>query len=122
VSVWDWSVAALGWTSVDELDLTEPTRAAVEEAVAKAVADTAGADGVRVRTHVTRGYAPQVLIECAAGADLLVVGSRGHGALAEVLLGSVSLHCATHAPCPVLIVRGSALDDPVRGGRAGRRD
>ena len=42
----------------------------------------------------------------AAGADLLVVGSRGHGKFAEALLGSVSQNCVHHASCPVLIMRG----------------
>jgi nucleotide-binding universal stress UspA family protein len=95
---------------VADLDLSEPTEAALKSAVA----ETAGADKVRVRTHVTRGYAPQVLIDCAQGADLLGVGSRGHGALAEILLGSISLHCATHAPCPVLVVRGSTAEAGTR--------
>jgi nucleotide-binding universal stress UspA family protein len=47
-----------------------------------------------------------VLLGAAAGADLLVVGSRGHGAFADALLGSVGQHCVHHAPCPVLIMRG----------------
>jgi nucleotide-binding universal stress UspA family protein len=55
---------------------------------------------------VTRqGYPPKILVERSQTADLLVVGSRGRGALAGTLLGSVSLHCVTHAGCPVVLVR-----------------
>ena len=63
------------------------------------------ADSQRVRSLVVNGHPAQVLIDAADGADLLVVGSRGHGSFAEALLGSVSQHCVHHAPCPVLIVR-----------------
>ena len=49
--------------------------------------------------------AAQVLVDEADGADLLVVGSRGHGGFAGLLLGSVSQQCAHHAPCPVVIIR-----------------
>ena len=48
-----------------------------------------------------------VLLAAAAGAQLLVVGNRGHGGFREALLGSVGQHCVQHAPCPVLVVRGS---------------
>ena len=47
----------------------------------------------------------RVLVERSADADMLVVGSRGHGGVSELLLGSVSHHCATHAQCPVVIIR-----------------
>jgi nucleotide-binding universal stress UspA family protein len=69
------------------------------------------ADSQRVRSLVVNGHPAQVLVNAAGGADLLVVGSRGHGSFAEALLGSVSQHCVHHAPCPVLIVRG----EPDRG-------
>jgi nucleotide-binding universal stress UspA family protein len=45
-----------------------------------------------------------VLIDAVGEADLLVVGSRGHGGFTNLLLGSVSQQCAHHAPCPVVIV------------------
>jgi nucleotide-binding universal stress UspA family protein len=60
-----------------------------------------------VRTSVTEGHPAPALIEAARGADLLVVGSRGHGAFSGMLLGSTSMHCVHHATCPVLVVRPS---------------
>jgi nucleotide-binding universal stress UspA family protein len=54
---------------------------------------------------VGEGNAAQVLLDASAGADLLVVGSRGHGGFASALLGSVSLHCTHHARYPVVVVR-----------------
>jgi nucleotide-binding universal stress UspA family protein len=69
------------------------------------------ADGRRVRSLVIKGHPAEVLIDAAADADLLVVGSSGHGGFAEALLGSVSQHCVHHAPCPVLIMRGDADRD-----------
>ena len=64
------------------------------------------ADSQLVRSRVVHGHPAQVLLDAAAGADLLVVGSRGHGSFAEALLGSVSQHCVHHAHCPVLIMHG----------------
>jgi len=58
----------------------------------------------QVLPRVVQGHPAQVLLEAARGAQMLVVGSRGHGTLAGMLLGSVSQHCVQHAPCPVLVV------------------
>jgi nucleotide-binding universal stress UspA family protein len=63
------------------------------------------ASTLKISTIVQEGNPAQVLLETAQGADLLVVGSRGHGGFTGALLGSVSQHCAHHAPCPVVIVR-----------------
>lgn len=55
--------------------------------------------------HVVYGSAAPRLIASAAKADLLVVGSRGLGGFAGLLLGSVADQCVRHAPCPVTVVR-----------------
>ena len=57
-----------------------------------------------VRLRAAMGTAADVLITESQGADLLVVGSRGHGGFSSMLLGSVSMHCALHASCPVTVV------------------
>jgi len=70
----------------------------------------AGSTTVRVEPILAYGAAASVLLDAAKGADLLVVGSRGRGGFAGLLLGSVSQQCAHHASCPVVIV-------PAGGGR-----
>jgi nucleotide-binding universal stress UspA family protein len=68
--------------------------------------EVAGEDpDVIIRPIVEEGPAAEVLVRAARGADLLVVGCRGHGGFARTLLGSVSQQCAHHAHCPVLIMR-----------------
>lgn len=53
------------------------------------------------------GATVPVLLEASGGADLLVVGSRGHGALHDALVGSVAHECMMGAPCPVVVVQPS---------------
>ena len=60
---------------------------------------------VEVRTSIEAGNPAKVLIERSKEADLLVVGSRGQGGFAGMLLGSVSQHLVAHAECPVVVLR-----------------
>jgi nucleotide-binding universal stress UspA family protein len=60
-----------------------------------------------VHLVVSNGNPAQRLLEHGRGATMIIVGSRGHGGFAGLLLGSVSAHVAEHASCPVLVVHGS---------------
>jgi nucleotide-binding universal stress UspA family protein len=79
----------------------------VEDFVEQEVDKSADAEVTPVAVH---GIPADVLVQRGKGADLLVVGSRGHGGIAGLLLGSVSQHCVHHATCPVVIVRGSTVE------------
>jgi len=88
---------------------------AAEDMIEHAIADLAAeAEGVEIEREIVEGTAAEVLVAAATERDLLVVGSRGHGGFAELLLGSVSQQCAHHARCPVVIVRSQKLaaDEP----------
>jgi len=59
---------------------------------------------VKCEKRVVEGQAGKVVLAEAEGADLVVVGRRGHGGFAELLLGSISRQVVHHARCPVVIV------------------
>lgn len=67
--------------------------------------------GLNVGTRLLRGRAAsQLLVEAAREpADLIVIAARGHGTLERMLLGSVSTEVVGHAPCPVLVARGTGI-------------
>ncbi|MBF6277232.1 MULTISPECIES: universal stress protein [Nocardia] len=69
-------------------------------------------DTVAIEQVVIRSEPARALLDAAADADLLVVGSRGRGGFSGLLLGSVSQKCAQHAPCPVVIVQPPEGDSP----------
>jgi nucleotide-binding universal stress UspA family protein len=63
-----------------------------------------GTSDVPVQVTAAEGAPAHQLVRRASGARLLVVGSRGRGGVRSTLLGSVALHCAASAPCPVVVV------------------
>lgn len=65
-----------------------------------------GAPPPGLTNAVEEGQPASVLLDAAEGATMLVIGSRGHGGFAGLLLGSVSRTCTEHAKCPVLVVHG----------------
>ncbi len=103
VAAWHFP-ASLGWAPAwgPGWDPAAEAAGALEKVV-ESVLGSAG--GLEVHQKVMEGHPAPVLLQLAEQADLLVVGSRGRGEFAGLLLGSVSGHCATHSPCPVVIVR-----------------
>ena len=87
----------------------ESAKARADEAwydILRAVLDIA--PDVEIISEHVAGYAQSVLLKASEGAALLVVGSRGLGGWAGLMLGSVSLHCITQSACPVAVIRAPA--------------
>ena len=61
-----------------------------------------------VKATSVEGGAVRTLVELSKGAEILIMGSRGHGKLADLILGSVSASCSAKSKCPVVIVHASA--------------
>lgn len=100
-----WEVPSMAyWAPLPEgVNLEEEA----ETALHQTVLDVVGPNPTMAVTEVVReGHPAPALLNESAGADLLVVGSRGHGEFTGMLIGSVSEHCVTHATCPVVVVRG----------------
>jgi len=110
-----WQLIAI--TVVDELQPTEiGAKAPDMEATLATLRDkaTRAAQGHPVTVEHRRGGAAAELIAACDAGDILAVGSRGRNPLAELLIGSVSKACLTHAPCRVVIVRQPAPAEPIR--------
>jgi len=106
------AVAVLAWTlprvstmhealNMVDIDFEQDAHAALDATVREALSEREA----EIERVVVESPAAAALIAAARGADLLVVGSRGHGGFTGLLLGSVSQQVAAHAPCPVVVVR-----------------
>lgn len=108
VIAWQYPVAVggIGWAPATGMDDTDYGELAAK-ALGTAIAQVAPPSSVRLRQLVVEGNAAQALLDAAKGADLLVVGSHGHGGFADALLGSISHRCVRHARCPVVVVHSA---------------
>ena len=101
-----WEVPTMYGTGMMVLpggeEFDNAARQSLEASVGRALG---GRTDVQVEPHTVAGHPAKALIDMAEGADLLVVGSRGHGGFVGSLIGSVSHYCVAHAECPVVIVR-----------------
>lgn len=97
-----------GWPDVEDERVTRIAKSGANRA--RTIANLVDVSAI---TRVAR--VPATLIEFSDDAELLVVGTRGHGELAGAVLGSVAFAVGAHARCPVVVVRGeSALPGPGR--------
>lgn len=105
VIAWNYPVTAGGWMPTD-MEGNFNFEEDAEKILADAISSTVNPGNIEVHARAVQGVPAQVLLDASDSADLLVVGSRGHGGFAEALLGSVSQHCVQHAHCPVVVIRG----------------
>jgi nucleotide-binding universal stress UspA family protein len=104
------SVPASPWTGNPFILAQDPAvlgkmRQAAEEMTVKTTSQLGEARPTSVTVRAINGFPAKELIDASRDADLLVVGSRGAGGFARLLMGSVSDQVAHHAHCPVMVVR-----------------
>ncbi len=101
---WTMGVAAPLVLEQDAIAHIEADQAAI---VGRLAAPDRSVDAVLLRDRPASGLVDQAR---KFAADVLIIGSRGHGPIAALLLGSVSAEVVDHAPCPVLVARRSSLE------------
>jgi nucleotide-binding universal stress UspA family protein len=105
VAAWEWPTS-FGWSFIP--DGYDPARDLAETLEPVLASLQAAHPNLDVRSKIVEGHPAPVLIQESVGADLLVVGSRGHGEFVGMLIGSTSEHCVANAACPVVVIRSHA--------------
>ncbi|MGW7358656.1 universal stress protein [Streptomyces sp. NPDC054802] len=107
-AVISWEYPAAGWaTMVAAIPADFDPQALAAQVLEETLEQTLGDEAAAVTRTVLIGNPAQALMDRSDGASLLVVGDRGYSGFKATLLGSVGLHLAQHAPCPVVVVRGA---------------
>jgi nucleotide-binding universal stress UspA family protein len=111
IHAWHYPTAA-GMPPVEKApeSVTAEVEQRMRSDITNAMFDAHTDPALHVEIKVAYGHPVEVLVNESAGADLLVVGHRGHGAFRELLVGSVSIQCVTHAKVPVVVVRSPATE------------
>ena len=91
-------------TTPQDLQLTEQAQAAVKAETDKVLAGLSGPHPESVTVKAVHGFPVEELVNASKDADMIVLGSRGAGGIARMLLGSTAGQVVQHAHCPVLIV------------------
>ena len=106
LNVWEHTLLPpAGSVSVSERFVPDPSQRTTDDLLQVIKEELGEEPPVPVLAQVRQGRPAKVLIDESASADLLVVGQRGHGGFAGLVLGSVSQHVAAYAKCPVTVVR-----------------
>ncbi|MEU8239120.1 universal stress protein [Actinoplanes missouriensis] len=106
LNVWEHTLLPpAGSVSVSERYVPEQSQRTADELLQVIKEELGEQPPVLVQPVVKQGRPAKVLIEESADADLLVVGERGHGGFAGLVLGSVSQHVSAYAKCAVVVVR-----------------
>lgn len=105
LNVWEHTLLPpAGSVSVSERYVPDPSQRTTGDLLQVIKEELGEEPPVPVQAQVKQGRPAKILIDDSAGADLLVVGKRGHGGFAGLVLGSVSQHVAAYAKCPVTVV------------------
>jgi nucleotide-binding universal stress UspA family protein len=110
ITTWEWPMTpGAGMVVAAHFD----PKADAQEILDKVLAPVRfGRGNLSIDAKTVGGPAGLALVDASRGADLLVIGSRGHSEAVSLLLGSVSEHCVSHAHCPVVVIRdGDDLDN-----------
>jgi nucleotide-binding universal stress UspA family protein len=107
-AVISWEYPAAGWaTMVAAIPADFDPQKLAAQVLDETLEQTLGDEAAAVTRTVLIGNPAQALMDRSDGASLLVVGDRGYSGFKATLLGSVGLHLTQHAPCPVVVVRGT---------------
>jgi nucleotide-binding universal stress UspA family protein len=105
VAAWEWP-NSFGWSAIPSGYNPEEDAQKMLESLVTSLHNAH--PQIAIAWKVVEGHPAPVLVSASQGADLLVVGNRGHGEFVGMLIGSTSVHCVANAACPVVVFRDNA--------------